>query len=101
MKSNAVFLFLVMTLGLVFSSSSFATEQTVTTEQVQFLVPSININTATANELIELKGIGKSKAAAIITYRDAHGPFTSIEQLAEVKGVSLKMVETNRSMLSI
>lgn len=37
----------------------------------------ININTATAQQLCSLKGIGEKKAAAIIHYRDEHGDFTS------------------------
>ena len=48
---------------------------------------SININTASAELLETLPGIGPSKAAAIIAYRGAHGPFKTIEDIQEVSGI--------------
>lgn len=47
----------------------------------------ININTASAQELTALKGVGESKAQAIIAWRDKNGPFEKIEQLLEVNGI--------------
>ena len=47
----------------------------------------ININTATAEELTELSGIGESKAAAIIAYREENGDFSSIEEIMNVSGI--------------
>ena len=47
----------------------------------------IDINTATVAELDSLPGIGPSKAAAIVQWRETHGPFTSIEQLDDVPGI--------------
>lgn len=52
----------------------------------------ININTATLEKLILLPGIGKSKAAAIIQFREDFGPFEDIEDLLEVKGIGQKML---------
>ncbi len=58
----------------------------------------VNINTADAEKIAEeLKGIGLSKAAAIVDYREKNGPFKTVEQLTEVKGIGLKTVEKNRS----
>ena len=48
----------------------------------------ININTATSEELQTLSGIGESKAAAIIEYRNTNGPFNSIEEIINVSGIS-------------
>jgi competence protein ComEA len=47
----------------------------------------ININTATAEELDRLPGIGPSLAQVIIDYRTQHGPFKTIEAINEVKGI--------------
>lgn len=61
----------------------------------------ININTADATMLASLNGIGERKAMAIIDYRKQHGPFKSVEQLTEVKGIGDALVEKNRSRISI
>lgn len=51
------------------------------------LFANININTATAIELETLNGIGKTKAEAIVAYREKNGQFTKIEDLMNVKGI--------------
>ena len=63
----------------------------------QVAMAAVNINTADADKIAsELKGIGLSKATAIVDYRTKNGPFKTIEQLTEVKGIGLKTVEKNR-----
>lgn len=47
----------------------------------------VNLNTATAEQLEGLPGIGPSKVQAILTWRTEHGRFTSTQQLDEVKGI--------------
>ena len=62
----------------------------------------VNINQADAPTLAsELKGVGDKKAQAIVDYRTQNGPFISIDDLQNVKGISTKTVESNRSNLSI
>lgn len=62
----------------------------------------VSINKATAELLAErLNGVGITKAQAIVSYRDNHGPFQSIEQLSEVKGIGPAIVEKNRDYLSL
>lgn len=53
----------------------------------------ININTATVDRLCELPGIGESKAADIIAYREKNGPFESIEDIMKVPGIKLSLYE--------
>lgn len=47
----------------------------------------VNLNTATAEELMTLPGIGESKAASIILWREENGAFTSTEQLLDISGI--------------
>lgn len=51
----------------------------------------ISINEATSTMLMELKGIGDARAKAIIAYRTTHGPFTKLEDLMKVSGISEAM----------
>ncbi|QEY25114.1 ComEA family DNA-binding protein [Neisseria zalophi] len=54
---------------------------------VTMAAAAVNINTAGAEELAELPGIGPSKAAAIVAYRDENGAFKSVAELKNVKGI--------------
>lgn len=47
----------------------------------------ININTATESQLLKITGIGATRAAAIVQYRDEHGSFASIEDIMQVSGI--------------
>jgi competence protein ComEA len=47
----------------------------------------ININTASSEQLVIIKGIGIKKAQTIIAYRQQNGDFVSFEQLLKVKGI--------------
>ena len=53
----------------------------------------VNINTASAEELSNLDGIGESKAEAIIKYRDENGKFNSIEDITKVSGIGNNVYE--------
>lgn len=47
----------------------------------------ININTATAEKLMELPGVGRAKADAIVTYREENGAFQNIRDIMNVSGI--------------
>lgn len=65
-------------------------------------VAAVNLNTADAETLVrELKGVGAAKAKAIIDYREAHGPFSSVDELLEVKGIGTSILDSNRARLSL
>ncbi|WP_404837816.1 ComEA family DNA-binding protein [Aeromonas media] len=61
----------------------------------------INLNTASADELAALKGIGEKKAQAIVDYREKQGKFTSVDQLAEVSGIGPATLDANRDMIIV
>lgn len=61
----------------------------------------ININTASKAELTELPGIGDTKAAAIISYRETHGNFTSIEDIMNVSGIKEGSFEKIKDLIRI
>lgn len=64
-------------------------------------LPKIDINTATADELLELKGIGEKKAAMIIEFREKQGPFESPEDLMKVPGIGIKTYEANKERIEV
>jgi len=53
----------------------------------------VDINTATIAQLSALNGIGPKKAKAIFAYRNTHGSFKKIKDLAQVKGIGPKAVK--------
>lgn len=55
--------------------------------------PSININNATADNLVgSIKGIGEKRAQAIVSYREKHKEFKNLEELALVPGLGKNFV---------
>lgn len=61
----------------------------------------VNINTATSRQLQELSGIGESKAAAIIEYREMHGGFSDISELLNVSGIGESIFENIRNNITV
>jgi competence protein ComEA len=68
---------------------------------IGFSAESININTADKETLMSvIKGVGETKADAIIAYRKENGNFKSIDELANVKGIGQGTVDKHREQLS-
>ena len=62
----------------------------------------IDINKADAATIArEIKGIGPAKARAIVKYRDTHGPYKRVEDLAKVSGIGEKTVEMIRPQVQV
>lgn len=61
----------------------------------------VNLNTATKEELDGVKGIGASKAQAIVDHRTKNGPFKTVEDLAKVKGFGEKSVTKLKGELTV
>ena len=60
----------------------------------------LNINTATAGQLETLDGIGQVLAQRIVDYRNANGPFASVDDLLEVNGIGPGILETIRPQIT-
>ena len=59
----------------------------------------ININTATAEQLVLLPGLGKKTADAVIEYRTKNGNFKAVDDITKVKGIGAKKLEKIKSYL--
>jgi len=62
----------------------------------------VNINKADAGTMAAaLKGVGNSRATEIVRHREAYGPFTSVDELAEVKGIGQSTLDDNRALITL
>jgi competence protein ComEA len=61
----------------------------------------VNINTATVEELSQLKGVGPAYAAKIVAYREANGPFTKSEDIMQVPGIGTKTFDVNKDRIIV
>ncbi|WP_395603017.1 ComEA family DNA-binding protein [Pseudomonas sp. B21128] len=62
----------------------------------------INLNEADSATLQkELSGVGEAKAKAIVAYRETNGPFASVDELLEVKGIGKAILDRNRDKLEV
>jgi competence protein ComEA len=89
-RALMVFTLLVATMLIATSAPASAGEEKL-----------LNINTASAADLAGLKGIGDAKAKAIVQYREKNGPFKSVEDLRQVKGIGEKLLENLRAHVTV
>ena len=86
-----------------FAGASFAAEKTSTNPTVEAaqVMKKVNINSADVEALANsLDQVGIKKAEAIIAWRKAHGKFTSVDQLLEVKGIGESILAANRDRVT-
>jgi competence protein ComEA len=92
---------LLMSLMIAFSVSVWA-DSPSKAELYEGIEVTVNINTATAEELSALLvGIGDKKAQEIVQYRDQNGAFQKPDDLANVKGIGAATVEKNRKRIEL
>lgn len=91
--------FVLAAATLTGSVPAFAQQAPVAQQEV-VVESKVNINKADARTIAAtLTGIGTSKAEAIVAYREAHGAFTSVEELREVKGIGAATLDRNRERI--
>lgn len=78
----------ISTLSLLLFTGGLAIAGTETLHKI------VNINTADQATLAATPGIGKTKAKAIVEYRQAHGAFKEVHDLTHVKGITEKTLQT-------
>lgn len=79
----------------------YAEEGAVPDFDSRFSEGKVNINTADAETLMTLNGIGKAKAEAVIAYREEHGRFRSIEEIREVNGIKDSVFERIKESITV
>jgi competence protein ComEA len=66
------------------------------------VIQSVNINKADADTLAsKLSGVGIRRAKAIVNYRSTYGPFLTVDDLIEVKGVGQSVLDKNRDRITL
>lgn len=74
---------------------------TLADNQNQASTEKINLNTASAEMLMQLSGVGRAYAKRIIEYRETQGLFSHIEELKNVKGIGDKIFEKNKNRITV
>ncbi|HEX9594012.1 MAG TPA: helix-hairpin-helix domain-containing protein [bacterium] len=97
MKQTLAFLIVVLVFGIVPAVGYGEPPASVQ----QMSLAAININTAPAEELQELPGIGPVLAERVVQYRQEHGPFKNVDQIKEVKGVGEALFEKVKDRLTL
>lgn len=101
-KPAAPLLAMLLCLGLMpgLALANTATEPPVVAAAAQARL--VNINTADAATLAAgLRGVGVSRAEDIIRYRETYGPFGTVEELADVKGIGQATLDNNRAVITL
>lgn len=98
MKAQNLFMAFIAVLALSLGNVAFADDIAVDTASEM----TININSASAEDLAKnLKGVGLSRAQAIVAYRENYGPFYSAEELSAVKGIGKSTIEKNSAVIVV
>jgi competence protein ComEA len=61
----------------------------------------VDVNTATVDQLDVLPGVGPTTAAAIVAHRQEHGPFQTVEQLGDVRGIGPAKLDALRGLVTV
>ncbi len=85
--------------------STAAAETAANSKKIPQSTPTVNfpidINTASVSVLQELPGIGSTKAEAIVSYRQEHGPFAKIEDIMDVPGIGSGIFSQLKGLITV
>lgn len=84
-----------------FNSEGETVELTEDTPAGSTVTFPLNLNTCTAEELVQIDGIGESRANAILAYRDYLGGYTSVEQIKNISGFGDSVYEQLAPYLTV
>lgn len=91
---------MLLGMALILGSATGSATWAAASEPAVQAQPTVNINQANAAELAEaLQGVGISRANAIVAWRQAHGPFKSVDDLANVKGIGAATIKRNKARI--
>jgi competence protein ComEA len=96
----ALVLILCLGVGLVMTPA-FALAQKASAQQKPATAEKVNLNTATAEQLQTIPGIGPAMAKRVLEYRAKVGKFTKIEDLINVKGIGDKQFLKMKDRLTV
>lgn len=97
-----LFLIAVLVVGPLTVSAPVHAQDTNVSVAAAAAATLVNINGADAQALQEnLKGVGEARAMEIVRYRESYGPFESVEELADVKGIGKSTLDINRDVITL
>jgi competence ComEA-like helix-hairpin-helix protein len=88
-------------LALILLAAAAAPPAAAATPQAPPSAEKVNINSASADQLTALPGIGPSYAQRIVEYREKNGPFKRVEDILNVRGIGEKTFEKIRERITI
>lgn len=97
MKYLMTILMLLTLVSFVVPTATLAADPTPAAEQMA----KVSINAASAVELQRLPGVGKVTAERIVAYRNANGPFASVDDLIKVKGIGKKSLAKLQPLVTL
>ena len=86
---------------LILAATTAAAADTVDATATPAATESVDLNSATTEQLTTIPGIGEAMAQRIIDWREEHGPFRRVEDLMKVKGIGERSLEKIRPHVSV
>ncbi len=101
MKGIKQSIIVMLVMSVMLGSVSIADAKAPSKKSAAAISQPVNINTADAKALAALPGISTNRANAIIAYREQHGAFKTVDDLANVHGISHRYVEKHKQHLNV